>query len=210
MSGRVRVTSAFFGALMLAASAQAAPKADAKAAEKSPEVRNAVGFHLLDFVAWNNRDWIVFRHLHTADVKVEMGEVKTQGIDQHVGAMEALLKQMPEARILQHTSMVAQGEWTCGIGVAPGGPSTATVARWRDGAISEEYLLMKQLPAGTPAPKLKGAPRVNITNRGDIQALTGLEPGWSCVFGVGENGKSVVTFTKTQKGKEPQTIVFAD
>ncbi len=129
-----------------------------------------MGFHLLDFVAWNNRDWIVFRHLHTADVKVEMGEVKTQGIDQHVGAMEALLKQMPEARILQHTSMVAQDEWTCGIGVAPGGPSTATVARWRDGAISEEYLLMKQLPAGTPAPKLKGAPRVYITNRGDIQA----------------------------------------
>ena len=208
MRRSVLVTSLFVGMLVLAATV-ATPWAAAKQADSNPAVRNAVNFHLLDFVAWNNRDWTMFRHLHTADVKVEMGDMKTQGIDQHVGAMEALLKGTPEVRIIQHTPTVAEGEWTCVVGLAPGSPPMATVARWRDGAISEEYLFVKQLPSGTPAPKLKGAPLVKISNQGDLRALSGAEPGWSCVYGRGESGKSVVTFTKTEKGKTTQTIVFA-
>src|SRR5206468_5547136 len=47
-------------------------------------VTNATNFHLLDFVAWNNRDMDVFRRLHTADVKVELGDTKTEGIEAHV------------------------------------------------------------------------------------------------------------------------------
>lgn len=210
MRGVVRKSSLVLGVLMLAAGVQAAPKSGAKQAANNPAVRNAIGFHLLDFVAWNNRDWTLFRHLHTPDVKVEFAGMKTQGIDQHVGAMEMVIKQAPESRIVQHLAMVADGEWTCGVGAAPGAPSAVTVARWRDGAISEEYILMKQLPAGTPAPKLQGAPRVKISTRGDIHALTGVEPGWTCVFGTGEGGKSVVTLTKTENGKETQSLVFAD
>ena len=209
MSRAVRTVASTLGALVLAVSAQATPKADTKKAESSPEVRNAVNFHLLDFVAWNNRDWTMFRHLHTADVKVEMGEMKTQGIDQHVGAMEAMIKQAPDSRLTQHTPIVTEGNWTCIVGISPG-MQMATVAKWREGAISEEYLFMKQLPPGTPAPTLKGAPIAKISNRGDIQALTGAEPGWSCVFGRGENGKSFVTLARTVNGKETQSITFAD
>ncbi|HMC57316.1 MAG TPA: hypothetical protein VKH19_19200, partial [Gemmatimonadaceae bacterium] len=36
------------------------------------EAVNGTNFHLLDFVAWNNRDMDMFRRLHTADVKVDM------------------------------------------------------------------------------------------------------------------------------------------
>jgi hypothetical protein len=196
-------------AFISAATVQAAPKPGANQADTDPAVRNAVNFHLLDFVGWNNRDWTVFRHLHTADVKVEMGDMKTQGLDQHVAAMEGMLKQMPESRVVQHTPTVAQGEWTCVVGKGPG-ITMATVAKWRDGAISEEYLFMREVPAGKPAPKLKGAPLVKISNQGDTRALTGAEPGWSCVYGRGEDGKAFVTFTRTEKGKETQRMVFAN
>jgi hypothetical protein len=179
------------------------------AQDGDPRVRNAVNFHLLDFVAWNNRDWAMFRHLHTADVKVEMAGMKTEGIDAHVAAMEAILKQMPDSRLVQHTPTIAEGEWTCVVGLSPG-LTVATVAKWRDGAISEEYLFMTPLPAGTAPPALQGEPIARISNDGAPRALTGAEPGWSCVFGRAASGKYVVAMTKTAGDGPAQSIVFAD
>src|SRR5881227_1428740 len=84
------------------------------------EVVNGTNFHLLDFVAWNNRDMDMFRRLHTADVKVDMMGV-TEGIDAHVAAVQPMLSGPSAGRIVQHWPIVAQGEWTCMVGtIMPG------------------------------------------------------------------------------------------
>jgi hypothetical protein len=160
MTRAKRTVPLFASVLLLSAAVSGAePKKGSGSEEKDASVRNAVGFHILDFVAWNNRDWNVFRHYHTKDVKVVSGGQTTEGIEAHVKAMQGMLQspQMAESRILQHLPTVAAGNWTCVVGVSPGPGafSMATVAKWRDGAISEEYLFMRQLPAGTPPPSLR-------------------------------------------------------
>jgi hypothetical protein len=199
--------------LLSAAVSGAEPKKGSGSEEKDASVRNAVGFHILDFVAWNNRDWNVFRHYHTKDVKVVSGGQTTEGIEAHVKAMQGMLQspQMAESRILQHLPTVAAGNWTCVVGVSPGPGafSMATVAKWRDGAISEEYLFMRQLPAGTPPPSLSGEPIARLKNQSSSE-VSGTEQGWSCTFGRGANGKGVVIFAKSENGKDVPKLIFAD
>jgi hypothetical protein len=43
-------------------------------------------------------------------------------------------------KIEDHPIKIAQGDWTAVIGNLAGGRRMATVAKWRDGAISEEYV----------------------------------------------------------------------
>src|SRR5205807_2123015 len=97
-------------------------------------------FHLLDFVAWNNRDMDVFRRLHTADVKVELGDRKTEGIEAHIAGVQPPTPATPDRRIVQHSPIVADGDWTCVVGISLRNDKLVTVAKWRDGAISEEYI----------------------------------------------------------------------
>ena len=150
-------------ATMALACSQAAPNpsdsatSGAASADKSPqeagrgavavEVANATSFHVLDYVAWNNHDLDVFRRLHSADVKVDFGGAKTKGIDAHVKALEPVWP--ATSLITNHRPVIAEGEWTCMVGTFA--PTTSskmvTVAKWRDGAISEEYLLAKTAQA---------------------------------------------------------------
>ena len=177
-----------------------------------PSVTNAVGFHVLDFVAWNNRDMDVFRRYHTADVKVDMAGQHTEGIDAHVNAIEGTLKSMPDARIAQHSPIVAEGEWTCMVGViVPMNLKMVTVAKWRDGAIAEEYIFMNLVKQGAAPPTLSGVPIVNISNRRpELRREIGAEPGWSCVFGTGVDGKRAVVLTKSKDGATAEDLVFVE
>jgi len=43
-------------------------------------------------------------------------------------------------QIASHPIGFGSGEWTCVIGEFEGGSRMVTVARWRDGAIAEEYI----------------------------------------------------------------------
>ena len=187
-----------------------ADRAPGAAAASTPDqaVTNATNFHLLDFVAWNNRDVDMFRRLHTDDVKVEFGGV-TNGIDAHVKALQPFWG--PGSELLTHGPIVAEREWTCMVGTsaAPGNAKMVTVAKWRNGAISEEYILANLLKPGTPKPAVSGSPVVTISNRNpEMKALVGAEPGWSCSLERTAEGKMVISVGKTG-GAAAEQMIFA-
>ena len=105
---------------------------------------NLNGMDDLDFVGWNNADWNgVFARRHTDDVFVDFrGRPPTHGIQQHVEAMQAYVESVGGAppRVAGHPIAFGAGDWTCVVGELEGGGRMVTVARWRDGAISEEHI----------------------------------------------------------------------
>ena len=98
----------------------------------------------LDFVGWNKADWNgVFAHHHTPDVMVDWkGQAPTQGIEDHIDAMKAYVDEAggTPPQIASHPISFGSGEWTCVVGEFEGGGRMVTVAKWRDGAIAEEYI----------------------------------------------------------------------
>jgi hypothetical protein len=108
----------------------------------SQQEQNLANFDRLDFEGWNGPDWDLFRHLHSDDVIVEWAGQRTQGIDAHLAMAKQTVEQTPDAKITSHPIKIAQGEWTAVVGELPGGQRMVTVAKWRDGAIAEEYIFM--------------------------------------------------------------------
>jgi len=106
--------------------------------------KNLKGMDDLDFIGWNNADWHgVFAHHHTDDVVVDWtGQEPTRGIDAHIEAMKAYVESVGGnvPQITSHPIKFGSGEWTCVIGEFEGGGRMVTVAKWRDGAIAEEYI----------------------------------------------------------------------
>jgi hypothetical protein len=56
--------------------------------------------------------------------------------------MKALVESMggKPVQVKSHPIAFGSGEWTCVVGELEGGSRMATVAKWRDGAIAEEYI----------------------------------------------------------------------
>jgi hypothetical protein len=107
--------------------------------------RNLRGMDELDFVGWNNGDWNgVFARHHTDDVLVDWtGQPKTHGIHEHIEAMKAYVEENgggTPPHIASHPIRFGSGEWTCVVGEFDNGARMLTVAKWRDGAIAEEYI----------------------------------------------------------------------
>ena len=98
----------------------------------------------LDFTGWNRADWEgVFARHHTDDVLVVVhGQPSTHGIREHIQAMRALVESTggTPAQVRSHPIRFGSGEWTCVVGELEDGSRMVTVARWRDGAIAEEYV----------------------------------------------------------------------
>jgi len=105
---------------------------------------NLKGMDDLDFIGWNNADWQgVFAQHHTKDVKVDWkGQPVTNGINAHIDAMKKYVEAAggTPPKILSHPIAFGSGEWTCAIGEFEDGSRMVTVAKWRDGAIAEEYI----------------------------------------------------------------------
>jgi hypothetical protein len=118
--------------------------------------RNLALFDRLDFEAWNKGDFDLFHELHTEDVKVVFGPWSTAGREAHFEAMRPMME-TGSSRIVSHDIMFGQGEWTCSVATtiqtdAEGNAKEVplcTVARWRDGSISEEYLFMSDTEAAS-------------------------------------------------------------
>jgi ketosteroid isomerase-like protein len=108
--------------------------------------RNLKGMDELDFVGWNSADWHgVFAHYHTDDVLVDVhGQAQTHGIQEHIEAMRAFVETTggTPIQITSHPVKFGSGDWTCVVGEFEGGGRMVTVAKWRDGAIAEEYIWM--------------------------------------------------------------------
>lgn len=108
--------------------------------------RNLKSMDELDFKAWNGADWPgLFSRLHTDDVLVDVhGQPTTHGIGEHIAAMKALVEAGggTPPQIKSHPIKFGSGDWTCVVGEFEGGGRMVTVAKWRDGAIAEEYIWM--------------------------------------------------------------------
>jgi len=107
--------------------------------------RNLQGMDELDFVGWNNADWTgVFAHYHTDDVLVDwQGQPQTHGIEEHVEAMKSYVETSgggTPPQITSHPIRFGSGDWTCVVGEFANGARMVTVAKWRAGAIAEEYI----------------------------------------------------------------------
>lgn len=106
--------------------------------------KNLKGMDELDFVGWNNADWDgVFAHYHTDDVLVDWkGQETTHGVQEHIDAMKAYVESAggTPPQIKSHPIAFGSGEWTCAVGEFEDGSRMVTVAKWRDGAIAEEYI----------------------------------------------------------------------
>jgi hypothetical protein len=170
---------------------------------------NAMTFHVLDYVAWNNHDLDVFRRIHAPDVQVVIGGApRTEGIDAHIQALQPIW--VPSALITNHAPIVAEGEWTCMVGTfaPPAGGKMVTVAKWRDGAISEEYILSNLLKPGAAKPTVSGPPVASISNRNaEMKRQVGAELGWSCALERTADGKMVISLSKSG-GTAAEQMVF--
>jgi hypothetical protein len=110
-------------------------------AQTPQERANIDRFDELDFDAWNNRNWTLFKEIHAPDVLVvDFSGNTTSGIEEHVQWAKALVSSAPESRVLEHPIKIAAGNWTAVTGTLPGNATMITLAHWADGRITEEYL----------------------------------------------------------------------
>lgn len=118
---------------------KAAPGADCAGQEQVEQ--NLANFDRLDFEGWNGPDWDLFTQFHTADTHVEGFGTITDGIEPHVAWAQAFIAANPDTyKILSHPIRIGAGDWTAVTGVLQDGSTMATIARWENGQIVEEYL----------------------------------------------------------------------
>jgi hypothetical protein len=90
-------------------------------AQTQEEKANLERFDKLDFEAWNNRNWTLFREIHSPDVLVvDFNGNATRGIEQHVQWAMAAISAAPESRVISHPIKIAAGNWTAVTGTLPG------------------------------------------------------------------------------------------
>ena len=64
----------------------------------------------------------------------------TEGIDDHVAWPKAFIAANPASKILAHPIRIGADNWTAVTGLMNNGSTMATIARWENGRIPEEYL----------------------------------------------------------------------
>ena len=65
---------------------------------------------------------------------------KTDNGDDHVASAQVFLKQNPDNQIVEHPIRIGAGDWTAVTGLINDGTTMATMARWENGQVAEEYL----------------------------------------------------------------------
>jgi SnoaL-like polyketide cyclase len=174
----MKAISVIMLASLLVAPSAALQAAEPPGSESEVVQANLKRFDQLDFDACSHRkDMDLFRRLHCTDVKVVFPDGRvTHGIPAHIDDINNILfNGTPDSRVTSHPISFGSGEWTVATGVLeatfsepmklPDGTSIpptgkkvrismATIAKWKDGCISEEHLFwdnaeyMKQLGLG--------------------------------------------------------------
>ena len=119
---------------------------------EGPEAKaNLDRFDKLDFEAWNKKNWTLNQEIHSPDVLVVDFDGKvTKGIEQHLKWSNESQSSAP-SRITAHPIKIGVGDWTAVTGNITGlilstgesfNSTMVTVAHWKDGRITEEYLFM--------------------------------------------------------------------
>lgn len=135
---------------------------DTHRAERTTTVKHLQTFDELDLVAFNSRDMNRIKEIHADDVKVYNPDgTITEGMSPHHADELQFLFDTFNFVVEEHIVGFGHGEWTAGISICAGEwtrPFTmpdgtvkrptgrkvrikiATIARWRDGRIAEEFL----------------------------------------------------------------------
>ncbi len=135
-------------------------------AERANTAKNLARFDELDLVAFNNRDMELIKQIHADDVKVYNPDgTITEPMEPHAEELQFLFDTF-DFRVTDHIVGFGYGDWTAGISISEGKwvkPLTmpngtvlqptgkkvkikiATIARWENGRIAEEYLFWDNL-----------------------------------------------------------------
>ena len=130
-------------------------------AERAITAKNLKTFDDLDLVAFNNRDIELIEQIHAEDVKVYNPDgTITEPAAPHIEELQFLFDTF-DFKVAEHILQFGHGDWTAGISISEGkwikpltlpdgtvlqptGKSVslkiATIARWENGRIAEEYL----------------------------------------------------------------------
>ncbi len=130
-------------------------------AERAITAKNLKTFDDLDLIAFNNRDIELIKQIHATDVKVYNPDgTITEPAAPHVEELQFLFDTF-DFKVAEHILQFGFGDWTAGISISEGkwikpltlpdgtvlqptGKSVslkiATIARWENGRIAEEYL----------------------------------------------------------------------
>jgi outer membrane murein-binding lipoprotein Lpp len=134
---------------------------DAHEAERTATAKHLAIFDELDLVAFNNRDMKRIKQIHADNVKVYNPDgTITEPMSPHAEELQFLFDTF-DFKVAEHIVGFGFGEWTAGISISQGNwvkPITlpdgtvlqpsgkpvslkiATIARWEDNRIAEEYL----------------------------------------------------------------------
>lgn len=161
-----RAAQSALAALTLAACAAPAPDPDPRLAELDTtlqtEQAHLATFDDLDYNVFSGQQWDGFSRSHAPNITVHWPDGRTtEGLDVHVEDLKAMFVYAPDTRIKEHPIKIAMGEYTAVMGimegtftapmpVAGGAPipptgqafrlSMATIGRWVDGVMVEEWL----------------------------------------------------------------------
>ena len=146
---------------LLAKIAELQAQVDEHKAERAITARNLKTFDDLDLVAFNNRDMALIKKIHADNVKVYNPDgTVTEPMAPHAEELQFLFDTF-DFKVANHIVGFGFGEWTAGISISEGKwikPITlpdgtvlqptgkkvsvkiATIARWENGRIAEEYL----------------------------------------------------------------------
>lgn len=134
---------------------------DSHNTERDATAKHLDIFDTLDLVAFNNRDMKLIKQIHTEDVKVYNPDgTITHPMKPHAEELQFLFDTF-DFKVADHIVGFGYGEWTAGISISEGAwvkPITmpdgtvlqptgkpvslkiATIARWQNNRIIEEYL----------------------------------------------------------------------
>src|SRR5262245_33093345 len=105
---------------------------------------------------------------------------------EHIDAMKALVETTggTPAQVKSHPISFGSGEWTCVVGEFEDGSRMVAVAKWRDGAIAEDYIWLCDDSPSVSAPLHRSAARRGATSpaelgdlpQGDVHRWTPVHP----------------------------------
>ena len=131
-------------------------------AEQATIATHLTRFDSLDFDVFTNQKWDRLAESHSADIVVHWPDGhSTTGLERHIEDLKAMFVYAPDSKVDVHPIRFGSGEWTAVTGVLTGTfsrpmpigggktiPPTgkqfsvpmATIGRWKDGVMVEEFL----------------------------------------------------------------------
>lgn len=106
------------------------------------ELRHLELVDRLDYEGWNAQNWDVFAEVHSEDVTSRGFGQATTGSAPHVDYVRSIRAAHPEYMIDSHPIRIAVGDWTVVTGRFTNGQTMATIARWANDRIAEEFVFV--------------------------------------------------------------------